>query len=120
SEDSEEGTVENRGLHAKAYVLENGWDTHVFVGSANATNAALLAGRNVELLAELIGKRSRVGGVDDLLGPDGLGPVLMDYTPPPEPAAPEPGVEAAERAPEAARGARLAAWALSATGAGRE
>lgn len=109
SEDSEEGTVENRGLHAKAYVLENGWDTHVIVGSANATNAALLAGRNVELLAELIGKRSRVGGVDDLLGPDGLGPVLMDYTPPPEPVAPDPDVEAAERALEAARDALCAA-----------
>src|SRR5690606_41220886 len=47
SEDSEEGTVENRGLHTKAYVLENGGDTHVIVASDKAPNASLPSIRNV-------------------------------------------------------------------------
>src|SRR5690606_28922930 len=71
------------GLHAKAYVLECGWDTHVFVGSANATSAGLF-GPNVEVLAALIGRRSRVGGIDDLLSNDAMGAVLTTFDPPPE------------------------------------
>jgi len=71
------------GLHAKVYIAENGWNTHLLVGSANATNAAFA--RNVEIMAELIGKRSKVGGIDDLLSADGLGGLLSEYTPPDEP-----------------------------------
>jgi hypothetical protein len=74
-----------RGLHAKAYIVENGWDTTLYLGSANATNAALVAGTNVEILAELTGKRSRVGGIDSFLGDDGMREYLTDFEPPAEP-----------------------------------
>lgn len=74
-----------RGLHAKAYVAEVGCYTHLFTGSANATRAALLGLINVELVAELVGKRSAVGGVDDLLGEAGLREILAPFTPPEEP-----------------------------------
>lgn len=79
------------GLHAKVYVAERGWDTHVYVGSANATSAALLEGKNVEVLAELVGKRSKVKGVETLLSEkDGMGALLVPYkraeVPPAEPA----------------------------------
>ena len=52
------------GLHAKLYIEDNGWDAHVYTGSANATNSAF--DRNVEFLVELRGKRSRFG-IDELL-----------------------------------------------------
>jgi hypothetical protein len=47
------------GLHAKLYVIDQGWDTAVLTGSANATDAAF--SRNVEFLTELVGKKSVVG-----------------------------------------------------------
>lgn len=82
TEDGEEvenaSTKDTFGLHAKIYVFERGWNTHVVLGSANATNAALLAGKNVEVLAEVIGKRSRVGGVESLLNSDNMGEVLVE------------------------------------------
>ena len=80
------------GLHAKAYVLETGWDTHVIVGSANATNAGLF-GPNVEILAELIGRRSRVGGIDDLLAVESMGSVLGTFDPPAEPHTLDPALQ---------------------------
>lgn len=92
-----------QGLHAKAYVLKKGWDTHVIVGSANATNAALVHGINIEILVELVGKTSRVGKVETLLGSNGFGAVLEEYVPPTEPVLPDPLEEAAERALQAAR-----------------
>lgn len=91
------------GLHAKAYVLRCGWDTKLIVGSANATNAALLAGANIEVLAELTGKRSRAKGIDELLGPEGLGPMLVRYAPPVAPVALDEAERAAEKALENAR-----------------
>jgi hypothetical protein len=72
------------GLHGKAYIVENGRDTTLYLGSANATNASLVAGSNVEILAELTGKRSRVGGIDSFLGDDGLREYLIDFEPPEE------------------------------------
>lgn len=85
---AEGATPALRGLHAKAYVAEVGWYTHVFTGSANATRAALLGRINVELVAELVGKRSAVGGVDDLLGEGGLREILVPFAlpegPPPD------------------------------------
>jgi hypothetical protein len=57
-----------RGLHAKLYVADDGWDAHVWTGSANATSAAF--GRNVEVLVRLDGKRS-LCGVDAVLGAPG-------------------------------------------------
>ena len=67
------------GLHAKVYIGKRGWDTHIYIGSANATNVALVRGSNVELLAHLTGKKSRIGSIDTLLGSDGLGPFLYEY-----------------------------------------
>lgn len=68
-----------RGLHAKVFVGKRGWNTHLFVGSANATNAALVAGHNVEFMAELIGKASKVGRPGDWLGDDGIKQLLAPY-----------------------------------------
>ena len=73
------------GLHAKAYIAEDGWDTILYLGSANATYSSLIAGANVEILAELRGKRSRVGGIDSFFGEDGIGEYVSDYEPPEEP-----------------------------------
>jgi hypothetical protein len=58
-----------RGLHAKLYVAESGWDARLWTGSANATAAAFTA--NVEFLVELRGKRSDVG-IDALIQQDYL------------------------------------------------
>ena len=110
TEDGE--AVEQRdtlGLHAKAFILRDGWDTKLFVGSANATSAALLAGKNLEVLAELTGKSSKVGKIEDLLGPDGLGPVLSPYAPPETPVAVDADEKAAEEALERARDALVGA-----------
>ena len=70
------------GLHAKVYLFETRFYsdyTHVIMGSANATNAALNASKNVEILVELVGRKSKVGGIDELLGADGLGEYLVDF-----------------------------------------
>lgn len=69
----------SHGLHAKAYLAERGWWTHLYLGSANATNAALVHGANVEILAELVGRRSRVGEIESLLSPEGFGALLVDF-----------------------------------------
>lgn len=47
------------GLHAKLWVADDGRQGHVWLGSANATDAAF--GRNVEFLLQLTGKRSIFG-----------------------------------------------------------
>lgn len=70
------------GLHAKVYLFETRYYsdyTHVIMGSANATNAALNASKNVEILVGLVGRKSRVGGIDELLGADGLGEYLVEF-----------------------------------------
>ncbi|MGA2256603.1 MAG: phospholipase D family protein, partial [Thermoguttaceae bacterium] len=56
------------GLHAKLYIVENGWYATVFSGSANATSPPL-KGLNVELLVGVRGKKSRVG-IEAFLGTD--------------------------------------------------
>jgi len=56
------------GLHAKLYILEDGWNARVWTGSANATDAAF-SGANVEFLVELQGKRSKIG-INAFLGDD--------------------------------------------------
>ncbi len=68
-----------RGLHAKVTVLRCGWKTHLFLGSANCTDAALVSGRNVEVMAELLGRTSRVGAPGDWISEKGLGLVLVPY-----------------------------------------
>ena len=56
---------ELRGLHAKLFVADDGWDARIWTGSANATSAAFQ--HNVEFLVELKGKRSQVG-IETLIG----------------------------------------------------
>lgn len=74
------------GLHAKLYVADDGWNAHVWTGSANATTAAFEA--NVEFLVQLTGKKS-VLGVDALLegcnGFGGLAPLLVQFAPTTQP-----------------------------------
>ena len=73
-EDETAPRVERRDcdLHAKLYVIDDGWNTRIFTGSANATHAAFH--RNVEFVVELTGLRSRFG-IDTLLdGKDGEPP----------------------------------------------
>ncbi|MCL6558110.1 MAG: phospholipase D family protein, partial [Firmicutes bacterium] len=62
--------VEQRltGLHAKLYLAENGRQTRLWTGSANATNAAFNH-VNVEFLVELSGNKSKIG-IDRFLGRD--------------------------------------------------
>lgn len=89
-EDREGGASQDTfGLHAKAYIFQNGWDTCVVMGSANATDAALRRSENLEILVELRGRRSQVKGIDDILGLEGLGRLLEPYqdsevSPPPD------------------------------------
>ena len=52
-------------LHAKLFVVERARLAHLFVGSANATDAGL--GGNIEFLCELVGPVARLG-VDALVG----------------------------------------------------
>lgn len=67
------------GLHAKAYIGRAGWNTHLFLGSANATDAALLHGNNVEFMVELIGRHSRVGTPGDWINENGMTSLLVPY-----------------------------------------
>jgi len=95
------------GLHAKAFVFERRYYkdyTHIVVGSANATDAALMHANNIELLVELVGRTEIVGGVDELIGSEGLGEYLVPFAPGEIPAADAARV-AAEEAMESARDA---------------
>ncbi|MFT4125193.1 MAG: phospholipase D family protein [Gordonia sp. (in: high G+C Gram-positive bacteria)] len=65
-------------LHAKLYCVERGFKAHLFIGSANATDAAF--GGNIEFLLELVGPK-RVMGIDQLLGENGFGKVLTETSP---------------------------------------
>ena len=67
SEDTGESLPPLAGLHAKVYVIDDGWKARVGIGSANSTAAALGdPPRNVEFMVELVGKKSRFG-IDALL-----------------------------------------------------
>ena len=54
-------------LHAKLFVVERARLAHLFVGSANATDAAL--GKNIEFLCELVGPVAKFG-VNAIVGDD--------------------------------------------------
>ncbi len=72
------------GLHAKAYMYQQGNRTYLTVGSANATDAALIARNNVEILAELAGPAHKVGSVLKLLDSEtdnGLRKYLVPWSP---------------------------------------
>src|SRR6266545_1863717 len=68
-----------RDLHAKLIVAERSKRAHVFVGSANATDAAF--GGNVEVLCELIGGASKLGVATILDENNGMGALLQPYAP---------------------------------------
>lgn len=81
-DEADNDTDRDRGLHAKIYVAKRGWNTHLFIGSANATNAALIAGNNTEFMAELVGRANaanKVGLPETLFQEQGLGPLLRDF-----------------------------------------
>lgn len=70
------------GLHAKLYVADAGWDSRLWTGSANATEAAFRD--NVEFLVELRGKKSACG-IEAVLsqngGKSGLQSLLQPFNP---------------------------------------
>lgn len=81
-EEGEEVEATEIGLHAKLYIFKEWHNTHVVLGSANATVPALLNGSNIELLVELIGKSSSVGRPEDFLSSEaGIGEVIVDFDP---------------------------------------
>jgi PLD-like domain len=71
----------SRGLHAKCYVIDNGWKASIWTGSANATEQAFNG--NVEFFVELIGPKSKFG-VDALLrkeaGKTGFADLLVPFS----------------------------------------
>jgi len=101
------------GLHAKLYVVERGWRSHVFVGSANATDAAF--SRNVELLVEMEAKASRLGIAAFLSSEGGLGALLEPYDAVGG-AAPDPRDEDRYRLEEALRRLATQQWVASVSG----
>ncbi len=78
AEDTLAAGDELAGLHAKLFVMDDGWHARVWTGSANATEAAFE--RNVEFLVELIGRKSQCG-IEALMGDteteEGLRPLLQ-------------------------------------------
>lgn len=78
------------GLHAKLFVMDDGWKANVWTGSANATDAAF--NTNVEFLVCLRGKRGDLG-IGKLLGQEGhhtsFVDLLQEYRGEEEPAAPD-------------------------------
>lgn len=108
TEDGEEPEQRDTvGLHAKAYITEQNWRTRLYLGSANATGAALLHRNNIEILVGLAGRTSRVGGIDALFSEKGLGTVLSEYIRPDEIPPADDGEILARKVLEAA-GTRLA------------
>lgn len=77
--------VPTTGLHAKLYVADDGWNGRVWTGSANATNAAF--GQNVEMLVELVGKKS-LCGIDAILAADDKNLGFLNLLQPFEPGEP--------------------------------
>jgi hypothetical protein len=102
--DARETEIGARGLHAKLFVVERGWDADVLTGSANASSAAFE--RNVEFLVQLTGKKSKVG-IRALLGdaPVGFlfGNLLQEYRPCDEKPVIDEEARANEKAVEDAR-----------------
>jgi hypothetical protein len=69
----------HRGLHAKLYIADEGWNASVWTGSANATHAAFNG--NVEFLVQLTGSKSKVGIEKFLNGAGAMGSLLRPYRP---------------------------------------
>ncbi|MYH15964.1 MAG: hypothetical protein F4149_12395 [Gammaproteobacteria bacterium] len=75
-EPDDETSSRPSGLHAKIIAVQHGWDVTWWVGSANLTNAAL-QGRNVEIMAQITGRKRRVG-IDKFL--EGFDRLCETYT----------------------------------------
>ena len=71
----------SRGLHAKCYVIDNGWKASIWTGSANATQQAFNG--NIEFFVELVGPKSKFG-IDALLrkevGKTGFADLLVPFS----------------------------------------
>jgi hypothetical protein len=71
----------SRGLHAKCYVIDDGWKASIWTGSANATEQAFNG--NIEFFVELVGPKSKFG-VDALLrkeaGKTGFADLLVPFS----------------------------------------
>ncbi len=105
------------GLHAKVILAEYGWNASLWIGSANATAAAVA--QNVEFMVELKGKRSTLG-IDCLLnrekGETSFADLLQTYNPPPEPAEVDPVEERLdELVREVRTGVATSHWQLEAS-----
>src|SRR5690606_19833930 len=97
-------------LHAKLIVIERGRRAHVFVGSANATDAALT--RNIEVLVELTGgKKAR--GVATLLDPESAFLGMLEPYDTEGGADPDPDTEAQWRLENALRDLASCGWVVS-------
>ncbi|WP_440998073.1 phospholipase D family protein [Arhodomonas sp. SL1] len=111
AEDDDAAARRPSGLHAKLIAMEHGFHAHWFVGSANLTRAAF-GGRNVEMMAEIVGRKGREGSergvrIERFLE-SGFAGLCVPY-PIREPSEEDQGVAAARRALEAARDAVLEA-----------
>lgn len=77
----DEDSQSARGLHAKAYLMEDGGNAEFMVGSANATYRAF-HGSNVEFMVRLYGRRHEVG-IAKILGteekPSQLAALMQPY-----------------------------------------
>lgn len=71
------GSLLGGGLHAKLYVVERNRAAHVFIGSANATDAAFDG--NVEILLEFSAGATRFGVESFLDQGSGMAELLEDY-----------------------------------------
>lgn len=78
-EEPRERWGEHRGLHAKFYLCDEAERSRVIMGSANATNAALVRGANLEVLAEIVGSRKSLGSVNALLAAEGFRALFEEF-----------------------------------------
>ena len=110
SEESEDEMIEEKntpllsGLHAKLFVMDDGWKANVWTGSANATDAAF--NTNVEFLVCLRGRLVYLG-IDKLLDRESnntsFADLLQEYTGKEEPPPHDPIQEELEKRLRAVR-----------------
>ena len=77
-EDLSDGLRE-AGLHAKLFLAEKDNRTRLYLGSANATDAAIRGRNNVEFMVELHDWNSKHHDITTFLEPDGFGDLLTEY-----------------------------------------
>lgn len=97
-EPGDETSSRPSGLHAKIIAVEHGRDVTWWLGSANLTDAAF-EGRNVEIMAQITGRKKRVG-IDKFL--DGFDDLCQRYTPSSETTADDNDEQEGQRDVEAA------------------